>query len=155
MSSVYAAKTRTAPSYVYELDKGWSFDGNYIPHFIELNWYYGDSPVQFKTIQKIRIHGLSKGHAGLQVSTNGMETAGAFYLSDYSTPAFVDLPSGPALVTEDFNSVTNYTDAANRGVSIQMKFEGRNTDITLPEPGHVLQALVVQSTPDGTGQRAN
>lgn len=141
-----------AANYVYELEKGWSFDGYYIPHFLELNWYFGDNPVTYHTIQKIRVHGLSKGRALLQVSTNGMQTD---YLSDYSAAQYIDLPNAPAFVTPDFQPVTNYSDSANRGLSIQMKFEGRNLDITKPEPAHVLQVLVVQSSPQGTGARAN
>jgi hypothetical protein len=137
---------------VYELEKGWSFDGYYIPHFLELNWYFGEDPVTYRTIQKIRVHGLSKGRSYLQVKTNGMETD---YLSDYSSAQYVDLPKAPTFVSSEFQPVTNYADSANHGISIQMKFEGRNTDITLPEPSHVLQVLVVQSSPQGTGARAN
>lgn len=138
--------------YVYELEKGWSFDGYYIPHFLELNWYFGDMPVNYHTIQKIRIHGLSKGRALLQVRTNGMQTE---YLGTYSEPQYIDLPYHNDFVTTDFYPITNYTDTANRGLSIQMKFEGRNIDITKPEPSHVIQVLVVQSSPDDTGFRAN
>lgn len=137
---------------VYELEKGWSFDGYYIPHFVELNWYFGDDPVTYRTIQKIRIHGLSKGRTYLQVRTNGMETD---YIADYSAPQYIDLPARPTFVTEGFLPITNYADSANHGISIQMKFEGRNTDITKPEPSHVIQVLVVQSSPQGTGSRAN
>lgn len=139
-------------NFVYELDKGWSFDGYYIPHFLELNWYFGDNPVTYHSIQKIRIHGLSKGRAKLQVSANGMQTD---YSSDYNTPQYIDLPNTPDFITTEFLPVTNYTDNSNRGLSIQMKFEGRNTDITLPEPSHVIQVLVVQSSPEGTGKRSN
>lgn len=137
---------------VYELEKGWSFDGYYIPHFVELNWYFGDNPVEYSGIQKIRIHGLSKGRAKIQVSTNGMQTD---YLPDYSAAQYIDLPSTPVFVTSDFEPVTNYAEAANRGLSVQMKFEGRNTNITLPEPSHVIQVLVIQTSPQGTGARAN
>lgn len=137
---------------VYELEKGWSFDGYYIPHHIELNWYFGDDPVNYHSIQKVRVHGLAKGRAYLQLSTNGMQTD---YISDYSSPQYIDLPSHETYVTEEFLPVTNFADVANRGLAVQMKFEGRNTDITKPEPAHVLQVLVVQSSPDGTGSRAN
>lgn len=137
---------------VYELEKGWSFDGYYIPHFVELNWYFGDNPVEYSGIQKIRIHGLSKGRAKIQISTNGMQTD---YLPDYSAAQYIDLPSTPVFVTSDFEPVTNYAEAANRGLSVQMKFEGRNTNITLPEPSHVIQVLVIQTSPQGTGARAN
>lgn len=139
-----------AANYVYELEQGWSFDGGYIPHYLELNWYFGDNPVTYHTIQKIRIHGLSKGRTLLQVSTNGMQTD---YLSDYSEPQYIDLPRTPTFVNPDFQPITNYTDVANRGISVQMKFEGRQENIQLPEPAHVLQVLVVQSSPEGA--RAN
>lgn len=139
-------------NYVYEVEKGWSFDGYYIPHYLELNWYFGEMPVTYHAIQKIRIHGLSKGRSFLQLKTNGMQTD---YLANYSTAQYIDLPAKPTFVTEGFLPVTNYTDSANRGLAIQMKIEGRNTDITLPEPPHVLQVLVVQSTPETTGARSN
>lgn len=139
-------------NFVYELEKGWSFDGYYIPHFLELNWYFGDDPVTYHSVQKIRVHGLSKGRSYLQVRTNGIQTD---YSEDFSSPQYLDLPHTTAFVSPDFYSVTSYVDSANRGLGIQFKFEGRNTDITLPEPAHVLQVLVVQSSPDGTGARAN
>ncbi len=137
---------------VYELEKGWSFDGYYIPHFLELNWYFGDNPVTYHTIQKVRVHGLSKGRTYLKLSTNSIDTT---YESNYSTAQNLDLPRTPTYVKVDLATVTNYTDSANRGLAIQMKFEGRNTDITKPEPAHVLQVLVTQSSPDGTGARSD
>lgn len=142
------------PGYpVYEMEKGWSFDGNYIPHFLELNWYWGDNPVDMTGMQKVRIHGLTKGFTLLQMSVNGMETDMLDYLPYYSEPQHIDLPRQPYFVNPDYEPVTNYTDTAARGLSVQMKFEGRNTDITRPEPSHVIQVLVIQSVP--TGARAN
>lgn len=139
-------------NYVYELDKGWSFDGYYIPHFLELNWYWGDNPVDYHGLQKIRIHGLAKGRAFLQVSVNGLQTD---YLEDYSEPQWIDIPYHVSHITSEFYPVTNYVDTASRGLSTQLKFEGRNTDNTQPEPAHVIQVLVLQGSPEGTGQRSN
>ena len=138
--------------YVYELEKGWSFDGYYIPHFLEINWYFGDDPVTYTTIQKVRVHGLTKGSVNLQVAANGMQTS---YLSDYTSNQYIDLKSPFEFVSSDFYSTTETTDLENRGLAIQLKFSGRNTDKLLPEPSHVLQVLVVQSSPDGTGFTAN
>lgn len=137
---------------VYELEKGWSFDGYYIPHYLELNWYFGDDPVTYHTIQKLRVHGLSKGRTYLQLRTNGMQTD---YSPDWSSAQYLDFPVHPVHIVDEFYPATNYTDSSNRGLSIQMRFEGRNTDITLPEPAHVLQVLATQSSPDDTGFRAN
>lgn len=141
------------PNYVYEMEKGWSFDGNYIPHFLELNWFFGDNPVDFTGTQKVRIHGLSKGIAKLLVATNSMETDQLDYEAWYDEPQWIDLPRTDKKVASDYFSATNYTDVAARGISVQFKFSGRNEDITLPEPSHVIQVLVIQTT--DTGARSN
>lgn len=137
---------------VFELDRGWTFDGAFIPHFLELNWYFGDNPITYHTIQKVRVHGLTKGNVALQLQTNGIQTS---YLRDYNSPQYLDLKHDYDYVSSDFVPVTAYTDVENRGLAIQMKFEGRNTNIALPEPAHVIQVLVIQSSPDGTGFTAN
>lgn len=138
---------------VYEMEKGWSFDGNYIPHFLELNWYWGDNPVDMTGLQKVRIHGLTKGFTKLELAVNGMETDMLDYLPYYSEPQIIDLPRQPYFVNPDYEPVTNYTDTAARGLSVQMKFTGRNLDIARPEPSHVIQVLVIQAVP--TGARSN
>lgn len=143
--------TRQTPSLVFELDRGWSFDGNYIPHFMELNWFFGDDPVTYHGVQKIRIHGLTKGNAYLQLQCNGVETK---YSKDgYQSAQYIDLLSEFEFVSSEFSPVTSYTDYSNRGLAIQMLFKGRNTDISLPEPSHVVQVLVTQSKV--TGATAN
>lgn len=146
---------RTAPQKAYETDKGWSFDGNYIPHFVILNWYFADNPVIYKGFQKVRIHGLSKGRSFLQLSVNGIEDDYVNEADGFTTPQYIDIPKAATFVVEDFKPATNYTDTANRGLGVQFKFEGRNTNIALPEPAHVIQVLVLQGTPDSTGKRAN
>lgn len=144
---------RTSSQLVYELDKGWSFDGQYIPHFAILNWYFGDNPVIYKGFQKVRIHGLAKGRAFLQLSVNGIEDE--YTDEGFTAPQYIDIPKAATYVVSDFKPTTNYTDTANRGLGVQFKFEGRNTDIALPEPSHVIQVLVLQGTPPSTGKRAN
>lgn len=49
MNLTVVTTTTTAPTLVQEFEKGWSFDGKYIPHFVELNWYFGDNPVDFRS----------------------------------------------------------------------------------------------------------
>jgi len=139
-----------ANNYVYELDKGWTFDGNYIPHFVELNWYFGDNPVDYRGVQNLRIHGLTKGRCFLEVASNGMQTD---YIEDYSEAQHINLPKNPTLISADYVPITNYAEPLNRGISVQYKFQGTNKDITRPEPSHVIQVLIVQSTTDGN--RAN
>ncbi len=138
--------------YVYELDRGWTFDGMYIPHFIIFNWYFGENPTVYTTMQKIRVHGLAKGIANLQVQTNGIQTD---YREDFTGAEQFTFKSPYEFVSEEFISATNYADLANRGLAIQLKFQGSNTNALLPEPAHVLQVLIPQSSPDGSGFTSN
>lgn len=140
-------------NFVYEMEKGDSFDGEYIPHVLELNWYFGDNPVDFTGLQKIRVHGLAKGQALLQVATNGMATDQMDYEPYYTEAQFIDLPRKAMMTSSDYTSVTNYTDVSARGISVQMKFSGRNENLLTPEPSHVIQVLVLQGTK--TGARSN
>lgn len=135
--------------FVYEMERGNSFDGDYIPHFLELNWFFGDNPVDFSGLQKVRVHGLSKGQAKLQVATNGMATDQLDYEAHYSEGQYIDLPRKPQFLASEYFSVTNYTDVAARGLSVQLKFNGRNEDLSLPEPSHVIQVLVLQTSATG------
>ena len=138
---------------VYEFDTGWSFDGEYIPHHLELNWFFGDNPVDNTGLQKVRIHGLSKGKTLLSVAINSMEPDFMDYESYFTEPQHIDLPRTDAYVSDTYQPVTNDVDGAGRGISMQLRFEGRGGDH--PEPSHVIQALVLQATPDGTGARSN
>lgn len=144
-------------SFVYEMEKGWSFDGSFIPHFLELNWYFGEDPFTYHGINKVRIHGLTKGQVALSVSMSGMEGDPATdYVTDYMDEQFIDLPYARSIhVSEEFVPVTSYVDYSSRGLALQMKFEGRNTDLTKPEPSHVIQVLALQSSPQGNGKRAD
>lgn len=140
-------------NYVYEMEVGDSFDGDYIPHILELNWFFGDNPVDFSSVQKIRVHGLAKGQVFLQVATNGLATDRMDYEPSYSEAQYIDLPRKPQDITTAFMPVTNYTDLAARGIAVQFKFTGRNTQFTAVEPSHVIQVLVLQTT--NTGARSN
>ena len=156
MAQTFKLYTTTAPELAYELDRGWSFDGNYIPHFLELNWFFGEDPVTYKSVNKVRIHGLVKGTVNLEVSMSGMQgDVATDYIPDYTDPEYLDFPFAPIHVSSEFLPATNYVDYSDRGLALLMKFEGRNTDITLPEPAHVIQVLALQSSPQGNGKTAN
>lgn len=140
--------------YVYELDKGWTFDGYYIPCFVELNWYFGEDPFTDKTVQKVRIHGLAKGHSNVQLSVSNL-SINKDYEENYTEAQLIPLPRNPKELSTEFIPVTNYVDSSNWGIALQMKFEGSNLNIELPEPMHVLQVLAFQMTPRGSGHRIN
>ena len=138
--------------FVYEMERGFSFDGYYIPHFVELNWYFGDAPISYHGIQKVRLHGLTRGEVKLQVEMAGMQTE---YDSNYMEPQWLDMPYREEFIQQSFIPTTTYVDYSNRGLSIQMKYSGRSQNLTAPEPSHVIQVLVIQSSPVQSGFRAN
>lgn len=140
---------QSQPAMVYEFEKGWGFAGRYIPHYAEMNWWFGDSPVANTAVQKLRIHGLAKGQSLLTVAVSNMCEPVISYDRDFTEPQWVDLPREPVRPTREFMPVTNYTDLASRGVSTQFRFEGRNEDVYATEPPHVIQVTVVQGTADG------
>lgn len=137
-------------AFVYELDRGWSFDGYYIPFSADVSWYFGQMPVQFKGVQKVRVYGNSKGRALLKISTTGQSTD---FKVRYNEGQIVDLPKVPELISTEFEQTTNIVNLANHGLSIRMRFEGRQEDVLKPEPSHVIQVLVIESRVDNARDR--
>lgn len=141
--STSSAVTEALGKYVYELDRGWSFDGNPIPAYFTLNWYYNKNPVGNTIIRKIISHGLSHGYSNAAVKI-------AVDLSDtYSTIApNVSLPSSTASsFYTDFKSFETITSIEGRGRSFSLKFICTPED---PEPSHIYQVLIVSFTPDAS-----
>jgi hypothetical protein len=137
-------------AYVFGLEQGNSFDGNYIPHSFETNWYFGEAPIQYSGIQKIRLHGLSRGYTTMDIYAAGIMEDYAFGENVFSTTSEnLNLPRTPGNIYNDLLPVTNICNLSNRGLGIQLRFKGQNTDLTKPEPGHTAQVMVVYSRPIG------
>lgn len=135
---------------VYALDCGNSFDGTYIFHFFEMNWYFGEAPIFYRGLQKIRMHGLSKGYTKMVVQAAGIDTDYGFGQGALQTTTEpLNLPRTPGNIYNELLPVTNIANLANRGLGVQLKFKGSNTDSTKPEPGHICQVLVVYSREGG------
>lgn len=136
-------------SYVYELDRGWGFDGQYIPHYFETNWVNNGNPTEFFTIRKARLHGVSEGRASLKIAVSGMQN---LYSEEYhTTTEYADLPRNHVFFDENGFPSTNMTQLANRGLALKLKVEGR-LSASLgdnPEPPHIVQLLVMQLTQGG------
>lgn len=148
--SHYNADAINTSAYVYALESGSSFDGNYIPHYFVVNWYFSDNPTQFNTLQAVRLYGLSRGVASLNVQAAGIQNDMYFSGSTLSTTATpINLPRTASSITADFHDVTNRADIAARGLAIQLKFSGSNTSLSTIEPSHVAQVLITYSSPDG------
>jgi hypothetical protein len=141
--------------FVYELDRGWSFAGNYIPHYFTTNWNYGSSPMAVKILRKILLEGVSRGSAHLVVTT----------ASDWST-SFTTLETQLNLprtaedeISPDFVAYSNINSLASRGRVIAIKLAGDPQGATAAaklaaaEPSHVAQVLILGFTIDGQAVR--
>lgn len=148
--SHYNSESSVSSDHVFALEAGDSFDGNYIPHYFVTNWYYGSTPHIHRTVQGVRLHGLSRGLAGLNITAVGAQPD--FEFSDatfFTTATDISLPRNEAAYTEELTSCTNRADINCRGLAVKLRFSGSNTTLSSPEPSHVCQVLVVYSTPDG------
>ena len=146
----YNADSPVESDHVYGLDSGISFDGKYIPHYFDTNWYFGEAPIQYMGIQKLRLHGLSRGYTKLDIYAAGVQNDYSFGGNVFSTTAEpINLPRTPGNIYNELLPVTNIANLANRGIGIQLRFKGQNTDLTKPEPTHIAQVMVVYSRPGG------
>jgi hypothetical protein len=137
-------------NHVFGLEQGNSFDGKYIPHMFETNWFFGDAPIIYTGIQKLRLHGLSRGFTKMNVYAAGMMEDYSFGENVFSTTAeSLNLPRTAGNIYNDLLPSTNICNLANRGLGVQLRFKGSNEDLTKPEPGHICQVMVVYSRPGG------
>lgn len=135
---------------VFGLEQGNSFDGQYISHSFETNWYFGEAPVIYTGIQKLRLHGLSKGYTKMNAFAAGIQEDYSFGENVFSTTAeSLNLPRTAGNIYNDLLPTTNICNLSNRGLGVQLRFVGSNTDLTKPEPGHIIQVMVIYSRPGG------
>lgn len=124
--------------YVFELEKGWGFDGEFFPSFIETNWHYQQGPFQNNTLRKVRLEGLTRGSAPLRVYTSkDYETTYSTTYTPISLPN-TDLSS----FLEDYIAETDMANVAARGRNVGIKIT--MVPEQYPLPPHVLQALLIQ-----------
>lgn len=148
--SHYNDESPVKSSYVYSLEQGDSFDGNYIPHYFETNWFFGQTPIQYSTLHALRMYGLSRGHAGVAVQVVGAQNDFDFSGASYTTSSSdISLPRTSGAIYEDYRPATNRTDINGRGLAIKLKFSGSNTNLAVVEPSHVCQVLITYATPTG------
>lgn len=132
-------------TYVFELDKGWGFAGQPVPHFFETNWLFTDQNKYF-TVQKVRMYGLTHGVASLKIQASGIQdNLKAEYhdtVEDISLPESMERYS-----VQMYDANSSMADLANRGLGVQLKISNTNNDTM--EPAHVCQVLMLGINPQG------
>lgn len=159
--SYYDSSLSLATSYtdrrcfMYEMDRGWSWDGVPIVAWFTTTHNFLDNPFQIVNAKKIRLHGQSQGFATMSVmasedyilnnfsygQTYGATATNAVY-QDISLPINGTL-NAPLTFSTDFQPETNAANIAVRGRSTAFQFVCNPTTI---EPPCVAQQLLLQIT---------
>jgi hypothetical protein len=142
--------------YVFELERGWSFDGQDFPARATINLSFLEEPYDYDQVRKIEIHGLDYNNTtlfagfgtkyGEEMSYTGMSLGSTF------TPAGRNVAGG---VSNDYTPWSKMVNCATRGRPLYFKLKNSSTATgteatSAIEPPHILQALLVHYTPART-----
>jgi hypothetical protein len=135
--------SESSSKYVYELNTGWSFAGNFIPAYFVTSWQYAQPSNNWK-LTKLILDGVSFGQGSLRLTT-----ARDLLPTFQTTAENVSMPKTPAAtLSTDYTPYFTVASPHDRGRTISMKFTAHETDITVPEPPHICQVLVLGLQPD-------
>jgi hypothetical protein len=145
--SPLSAVTTANGKFVYEMDQGWGFAGNFIPAEYVINWFYQD-PFTEVTLKKVRLDGLTQG-----VSSCRLLVAKDYDATFSTASSDISLPRNPLdSYSVEFVPATTMTNTNLRGRSMSLKVEDvipSGDAITDPIPPDVHQAMMIQLDPGG------
>lgn len=134
---------------VFAIDRGWGWGSEAIAFSMETNPFFGESPAGFVIANKCRLYGLSHGKALLKIASSGAQTQ---LTTRYNSAVeLIDLPYtvesySPIMVPRNSKPAS----VVNRGLALQIKISNRDDEaVAALSPSHVLQALVLSTTPGG------
>ena len=148
-----AENSSTLFKYVFELERGWSFDGQDFPCRLTVNLSLLDSPYDFDSIRKAELHGLDYNNTTLfcgwgtkyseELSYSGLT------MGDTFTPAARNVE---ASISDDYVPFCKVIQSGNRGRPLLMKLKNSTTATgteatSVIEPPHILQAVLLQYLP--------
>ena len=142
--------------YVFELERGWSFDGEDFPARLTINLSFLEEPFDYDQIRKIEIHGVDYNNTtlfagfgtkyGEEMSYTGMSLGSTY------TPAGRNVAG---TLTTDYTPWAKMVNCATRGRPLYFKLKNSSTATggeatSAIEPPHILQALLVHYNPART-----
>jgi len=152
-TSAGAENSPTLFKYVFEMEKGWSFDGQDFPARLTMNLSFLETPFDYDQIRKVELHAADYNNTtlfagfgtkyGEEGSYTGMTLGSTF------VPGGRNTAGGVAL---DYTPFAKMINVASRGRPLYLKFKNSSTatgdtSASAIEPPHILQALLVQYTP--------
>lgn len=139
--------------YAFELEKGWSFDGQDFPAYMTVNLSFLESPFDYDIIKKVDVHGLDYGNTTLFCAFGTKYTEERVYSGMDFSSTYVPAGRNAAAVLEtDYVPFNKVIQTAVRGRPCYLKLKNTSTatgtfDACSIEPPHILQALLVSHTP--------
>lgn len=133
---------------VFELDTGWGFAGEWFPHFLELAPIFPTNGSNYGGIDRVRMHGQTKGMATLDVRIEGVEES---YLHPYTlNTQDLSMPINSQPYSPEFYPSLTVVDHASRGLGLKMLISGTQPEnLTDTEPSHICQVLLLHMITDG------
>lgn len=142
--------------HVFEMERGWSFDGQDFPARATINLSYLEEPFDYDQVRKIEIHGLDYNNTtlfagfgtkyGEEMSYTGMSLGSTY------TPAGRNVAG---TLSTDYVPWAKMVNCATRGRPLYFKLKNSSTATdgeasSAIEPPHILQALLVHYNPART-----
>ena len=142
--------------YCYELERGWSFDGQDFPVRITINLSFLQTPFDNDIIRKVELHALDYNNTNLWCNFGTKYTDETLYdnlsMGDVYVAAGRDAAGS---VSTDYIPFSKMMSVASRGRPLFMKL--KNSTLSTDglgdswiQPPHILQALLVQFIPAKT-----
>ena len=142
--------------YPFELEKGWSFDGQDFPARVTINLSFLQTPFDNDIIRKVEVHALDYNNTNLWCNFGTKYTDEALYdnlsMGDVYVAAGRDSAGS---VSTDYTPFSKMMSVASRGRPLFMKL--KNSTLSTDglgdswiQPPHILQALLVQFIPAKT-----
>lgn len=133
---------------VYELDRGWGFNGVMMEAWFDLAFLFPTKGVQTTDVEKVRMFGLSHGYNKLDVKSAGMEKD--FEQTYHTAVQDISMPSTTGAYYSTMRPVTSIIDQANWGLGIKLRINNTtapgSTDI---EPPVICQVLNLHVRTEG------
>lgn len=144
--SHYSPHSTATSNYVYEFDRGWSFDGNWFPAYFTTNWFFRN-PFQATTVNKVRVDGLTRGLGYGRITVGKDYDEDSYTINDQD----ISLPFSPAsTMWVDYRAKDAMSNVAKSGRSLSFKVF-KDEEETIIHPPVCYQVLLVQYRQGGKG----
>lgn len=140
LSATGEASTTPEEDRIYQLDRGWGFDGSTFEFYFDTAHVFPSQGNMATGIEKVRLYGLSHGIATLNVKTSGIEDT--FDQDYHETVQDLSLPADPDQYYPNMFPMTSIIDQANWGLGIKIRICNTTAaGLTTVEPPHICQVM--------------